>query len=173
MMTDTAILQWLVRAQLSAVVFFIVQSPSSVTPLEDWYGACSRRFMIFCAGANGKGWSWGVSQVVLSPFLKWILCDLYLYLVKHSRTWNCASSNTPSVSCATHLLACSLLSPGRPQPVLPQCLRSQHTLTPSVSHSCFPGYIHLQQQRSKQAISHWKIVSVLEASAVCQSPMFL
>lgn len=38
---------------------------------------------------------------------------------------------------------------------------------------CFLDCIHLHQQRSKQAIRHWKAMSFLEASAVCQAPVFL
>jgi len=40
---------------LFAVASFIVQSPPSVPPLEDFYGACSRKYEIFCAGASGGG----------------------------------------------------------------------------------------------------------------------
>jgi len=49
------ILWWWTCTWLFVVSFFIVSSLPSVTTLEDLYGACSRKFMIFCAGAVG-GW---------------------------------------------------------------------------------------------------------------------
>jgi len=39
--------------RLFAHVSFIAQSPPSVTPLGDFYGDSSRKFMNFCTGASG------------------------------------------------------------------------------------------------------------------------
>ena len=52
-MTGVAILWWWEHTQLFAGVSFIVQSPPSVTPLENIYVTYSRRFMIFCTGTSG------------------------------------------------------------------------------------------------------------------------
>ena len=41
-MVDGTILRWWVRTWLFVVVLFTVLSLPSVTPLEDFYGACSR-----------------------------------------------------------------------------------------------------------------------------------
>jgi len=55
MVTNMAILFRQAHAQFFAGVSVIVQSPPPVTPLEDLYGACSRRFVIFCTGTS-EGW---------------------------------------------------------------------------------------------------------------------
>jgi len=70
MMMDGTILWWWGCAWLFVVVLFIVLCLPSVIHLEVLYDACSRNFVIFCTGASGGwGWSQGVSQVVVSPFL--------------------------------------------------------------------------------------------------------
>ena len=50
---DGAVLQWWAHSLLFVLVFIIVSSPSSVTPLEEFYGVCPRTFMISYAGVSG------------------------------------------------------------------------------------------------------------------------
>jgi len=54
-MTGMAMLWWWEHAWLFAGVSFIAQPPPSVTPLRDFCGSYSRKFVIFCEAAGGKG----------------------------------------------------------------------------------------------------------------------
>ena len=93
-MTDVTVPQcWACQALWNCVFY----SPVSTLSYGSW-GLTWCLFQKVCDllrrhQCAGSGWSQGIFWVVVSPFLRWTLCHLWPNLLRHIRTWNCASSD--------------------------------------------------------------------------------